>query len=330
MDGDNGNDNSLQIAFENITDEYASIIKADMEDVDTSRFFKLVGAIKTVLSPAELSKTRIVMTADFIKSVEARQNTEHKYSIERGSGIVAGKTMQPDKNGIVDVIFHLYLLAPQDNPDISADRDLHIVHVGIHEAVHAHLHHLNTNPFDVDRREDFPYAMRQFIFMASEQAEEHLAEYTSIGNGHRQNWTNPEAVESALRALEDVLEAKLPMTHDSIDYSKAVHTIFGAFRIMWKALVFLAAELRDGDMFREIPNEVAKLEVWQYYIAPWWNEYLELLGKIPTSLDVDIQRTDRVVKDLAEYLQTWSAELGYDFHDTSNGDGWFQIENPVY
>ncbi len=321
----------MQIVFEHVTEEHASIIQADMKDVDESRFFKLVKAVNSILSPAYLSKTRIVMTADFIQSVRSRQeNPEQDYTLERGSGLVAGKTMQPNKDGIVDIIFHLYLLTPQEKPDIAAERDLHIEHVGRHEAVHAYLHHLGTESFDVDRREEFGSAMREFIAMASEQAEEHLAEYIAIGDSQKENWANAKSIEDALNALEGVLEAELPMTDSGIDYGKAMYMIFSAFHILWKALVFLAAELRKDDTFQELPDDIAQLENWKYYVAPWWNEYLRLLSRIPMSLDVDTQGTDEVVKDLAKFLQKWAAELGYDFHDTPDGNGWFQIENPVY
>jgi len=324
-------ENSLQIAFEHITDEHASIIQADMKDVDESRFFKLVEAVKSILSFVDLPKTRIVLTADFVQSVGSRQkNSEQAYTLNRGSGLVAGKTMRPDKDGVVDIIFHLYLLAPQEKSNIAAERDLHIGHVGRHEAAHARLHHLGTEPFDVDRREEFGSAMRQFIAMASEQAEEHLAEYISIGDNMEQNWAKAESIENALIALEDVLEAKLPMIDDGIDYGKAMHTIFSAFHILWKALAFLAAELRKDDTFQELPDGIARLESWEHYVAPWWDGYLQLFGRIPMLLDVDIQATDEVVKDMAQLLQEWAAELGYDFHDTPDGNGWFQIENPVY
>lgn len=331
MDKKKGAENSLQIVFEHVTEEYASIIQTDMKDVDESRFFKLVEAVKSILSSADLSKTRIVMTANFIQSVKSRQeNPEQDYTLERGSGLVAGKTMRSNKDGVVDIIFHLYLLAPQEKSDIAAERDLHIEHVGRHEAVHAYLHHLGTEPFDVGRREEFGSAMHEFIAMASEQAEEHLAECIAIGDSQKENWANATSIKDALNALEDVLEAKLPMTDSGIDYGKAMYTIFSAFHILWKALVFLAAELRIDDTFQELPDDIALLEAWEHYVAPWWSEYLRLLGKIRMSLNVDIQGTDEVVKELAQFLQKWAAELGYDFHDTPDGNGWFQIENPVY
>lgn len=56
-----------------------------------------------------------------------------------------------------------------------------------------------------------------------------------------------------------------------------------------------------------------------------WDRYLELLGAIPMTGEVDIPDTDEVVREMAAHLQTWADELGFDFHDTPQG-GFFRIK----
>lgn len=42
-------------------------------------------------------------------------------------------------------------------------------------------------------------------------------------------------------------------------------------------------------------------------------------------VDVNIAATDRVVVQLAEHLQRWADDIGFDFHDTPQG-GFFRIK----
>lgn len=102
---------------------------------------------------------------------------------------------------------------------------------------------------------------------------------------------------------------------------------FEALHIAWKALAYLAAELRDGDQFPSASEEILELKAWQEFVAPWWDEYVKLLGEIPMSTTIDIETTDQVIIRLARHLQKWAPDIGYDLHDTNQG-AWFQIHYP--
>lgn len=318
---------SIQVAIESFTDDDIATLRADAKGDENSRFLRLLRVVGSALTTDDISKTRIVLTGDFIGSVTSRQGESQQttYTTKRGSGLVVGKTMPPDQNGIVDILFPLFTIMPQDDPDAATDMG-HVEHVARHEAVHARLYHLGTRPFDAYQREEFGYAMKQFIVMASEQIEEHLAEQIATAATSRQNWTNAAAIEGTLNALEDTLVTKLPaIPADAPDYyAQAASVTLGAFHILWKSLAFLSAELRTGNSFHELPDEIAQLPAWNQYVAPWWSEYLRLLGEIPLSLDVDIPQTDKTVKEVAKHLQRWAKEIGFDFHDTPSGEGWFQ------
>jgi hypothetical protein len=317
-------DTNMQIVLESLTDDDQKIIQSDLEHYENSRFIKLLQAVSSALTPEDLLKTRVVITANFIGSVSSRQNkTEQEYTMTRGSGVVVGKTMPPDKDGIVDLLFPLqFLLSQGDDVDIED-----IQHIGRHEAVHAHLYLLGTQPFDVYVREKFGEATQVFVKMASDLAEEYLAEQTSISEDPSKNWVDEKNISDALTTTEKALTTQLPaIPKDAEDYHyQLMVTTFNILYVLWKALAFLAAELRVGDVFKDVPKEIAELDTWDHYVAPSWNEYLQLLAKIPLSLDVDISQTDEVVKELAKHLQEWALQLGFDFHDTADGQGWFQV-----
>lgn len=313
---------NYQLVLENLSDDDQGNIQKDCQDPENSRIAGVVQSILTMLPPEDLPKIRVVITANFVNSVSSRQSTGREFDVRRGSGVVAGKTMPPNKEGIVDIILPLQFVLLGNIDDVK--------HIGSHEAVHAHLHLLGTQPFNVHVREKFGPAMTQFIAMAGEQVEEHLAEQISSSSSSRKNWVDSESISSALAAFDDALITQLPaIPQDAEDYfAQGMHVTFSAFHILWKALAFLAAELRRNDTFEDVPSEIASLSLWKSSVEPYWTEYLKILSDVPMVMDVDIQETDIAVKKLAEYLQQWSLELGFDHHDTPDGQGFFKITNP--
>lgn len=105
-------------------------------------------------------------------------------------------------------------------------------------------------------------------------------------------------------------------------------TTLTALHVLWKVLTYLAAELRDGDTFAPVPDEIASLSDWQNEASAWWDEYTALLVQIPMSIPVDIAATDEVVDKIAQLLQRWAKGTGIDHHDTEAGP-WFQMTRMI-
>jgi hypothetical protein len=312
---------SAQLVLENLSEEDQVDIQKDCQDSDTSRIAAVVRSILATLPTGDSSKIQVVITANFTKSVSSRQSTGRMFDMKRGSGVVAGKTMPPNKDGVVDILLPLQFVLLGDIEDVK--------HIGIHEAVHAQLHLSGTQPFDVHVREKFGPAMTDFVAMAGEQIEEHLAEQISSSISARKNWTDPKDMSSALTAFDDALTTQLPaIPQDANYFAQGMHVTFSAYNVLWKALAFLAAELRTGDVFSDVPNTITALSLWKNSVEPYWAGYLNIIGEVPMTMDVDVQKTDMIVKRLAEYLQQWSMDQGFDYHDTPDGQGYFQITNP--
>lgn len=203
-------------------------------------------------------------------------------------------------------------------------------HLGTHEAVHATIHHLGGEPFWVHKRESFGYATLQFVAMAADQAEEHLAEYLANQVQFGTNGSGgstADQVKAAFDAWQSKVEVELPaVPEDDPDYFfKGMVISFEALHILWKTLAYFASELRDGNNFKPVPDEIAALPEWEEEVAPWWNEYTALLAEIPMTVEQDIAATDKVVKRLGLLLQEWAEGVGFEFHNDDSGGGFFRV-----
>jgi hypothetical protein len=319
----------LTLVLEHFTDELVVAVQSDvLRRSSDALLLRIRSAVLKSLQLDDLPKTRLVITADLVRSVNDREDRSSKpFTMERGSGIVAAKTMPPNANGVVDILVPAHWLVSNDEAGSPTDDvGKYVRHIAAHEAVHASLFHLAVEPFDVHRREQFDDAMLQFVAMASEQVEEHLAEYLAGRVADLQEGTTTEQIRGAFEAWRRILAAELPaIPEDDPNYiDRSMRVSFEATHVLWKMLAYLAAELRSSDNFRPVSAEIRSLSEWKSTVEPWWPEYVSLLAKIPMSTDVDIESTDDVVKSIAELLQRWALGIGFDFHDTSEG-AWFQV-----
>ncbi len=322
------NAEGISLVLENVSQEAVDSIMADFENRgEESSLTQLFRTILTALRPKDLAKTRLVITGDFVSSVNSREDrTGNEYTMARGGGTVAAKTMPPSEDGTVDILVPIYWVLSTENADTTQERDRYIQHFATHEAVHASLFHDGGEPFDVHRRRDYERALLQFVSMAGHQVEEHLAEYVANLTVLTPASMTADQLNTAFEAWDRVLEERLPAVSqlDPDYFQKVMMITLTALHDLWKVLSYYAAELREGDVFSPVPEEVAELAYWQDEVAPWWDEYTALLAQIPMSIPVDVEATDEVVDKLAQLLQHWAKGIGVDHHDTSEGP-WFQM-----
>lgn len=319
----------LDLIVENFSQDVYDTFMADVQlRKETSPVVQLAAAVKIALREEDIALTRLVITGDLVASVSTREDRSgREFTVDRGAGTVAAKTMPPNSEGIVDILIPVYWLLPNDDGTPSAERNQYLKHIAAHEAVHASIHHNGDEPFDLHRREEFGHAMMNFVSMASEQIEEHLAEYLSSQVSGRALAQNADGVSASVEAWQNTLSIRLPaIPEDADDYfQRGMLVTFEALHVLWKTLAYMAAALRQVDTFDPVPNEIANLPAWRKFIEPWWDQYVELLGLIPMSLSIDIEVTDEVVRALAVHLQQWANDIGFDFHDTPKG-GFFRIK----
>jgi len=326
---DQKTDTGLTVVIENFTQEMLDAVLADHAlRADGSSMTQLLLAFQGALRGSDRKKTRLVITGDIVASVSDREDRSSKpYTTERGGGVVAAKTMPPDEAGFVDVLVPSYWFAPSNDVHELSERDAYIQHIAAHEAIHVSIFHIGDEAFDVHLREDFAYAMKNFISMASEQAEEHLAEFLGSKVSGRKLTRSAEQVSLSIEAWRSTIDNELPAIPESDPeyFQRGMLVTFEALHILWKSLAYLAAALRTERGFEPVPIEIAMLPTWKEYVEPWWTRYLDLLGEIPMDVEVDIQATDKVIRHIAKLLQLWADEIGFDFHDTDQG-GYFRIK----
>lgn len=319
----------IQIVVENLNEEGAKLLVDGIESSgDGGALAQLIGTVTEALRPEDRPKTRLVITGDLVVTVNTREDpTATPFTMERGAGVVAAKTMPPNADGHVDILIPVYWLLPLEEADETAERSRTIQHLAAHEAVHASIHHIGDEPFDLHHREEFGYASMNFVSMASEQIEEHLAEYLGSQATGREVAQSASNVAASIEAWQRTLATELPAIpdYDPDYFQRGMLVTFNALHILWKSLAYLAAALRTEDGFRPVPDDIAALRGWREHIEPWWDRYVKLLGEIPMTVEVDIAATDEVVRAMALHLQTWADELGFDFHDTPQG-GFFRIK----
>jgi hypothetical protein len=324
----------LELVLEHVPPELVREIRPDRPDSDrdnegdgdglaaVTRTFETV---RDVLRPQDLGRTRVVLTGDLVQSVHDRGPWPGEpYSREVGAGIVVGKTMAPTADGFVDILIPVHDLLPSGPDDDRGLRDRYSRHVAAHEAVHASMFHLGTDPFDAHLRGGFGPATGLYLAMAGEQVEEHLAEYLANQVARRASCVTAELMTDAFGVWLTTMRVDIPALDedDPEYYQKGWQISFSALQILWKRLAYVAAELRDGDDVRPVPAQVSGLEEWSRHVAPWWPEYVRLLARIPMTIDVDVPATDQVVEQIGAHLQRWALGLGLDFHDLDDG-AWF-------
>lgn len=83
--------NGLQIVIENLSDEGARLLVAGIQSTgDGGALAQLIGAVTNALRPEDRAKTRLVITGDFVATVNAREGrTGAPFTMERGAGVVA-------------------------------------------------------------------------------------------------------------------------------------------------------------------------------------------------------------------------------------------------
>ena len=320
---------SFQIAFEYVTEDAAQLFSTVLEK-EGNAFVHSLETLKSLVNPDVLSRVRLVLTQEFVRSVHDRDKQgarREAYSMERSTGLVAAKTFPPDADGYVVILVPIaWFVRLSDESDNEYDsRSALLEHLMVHESVHAQMHVRGDDPFDAYKRKELGYATVQLVSCAGVQIEEHLAEYIS-NNATTGHETGPETMQTAFDSWSQQIDERLRAVPESDpDYFQiGLEISLGAALDIWISIAYLAAELRQGDGFSEVSAEIRALPHWQSMVAPWWDEYLCLLSQVPMTPDVDIPATDEIVIAVGELLQRWFRGMGFELRDQGEG-AWFQV-----
>lgn len=330
MDSDNrsarediGSQEYVTLVLESLSEEGVDLVRANLSKLGSqSLIVQAMAAVSDGTRATDVPLTRFVISGDMTASVNLREDRSGQaFSRNRGSGLVVGKTMPPNRDGIVDILVPAELLLREPSGELQET----VLHIAAHEAVHATMFHRGTDLLRPHLRAKYGDALRQFVAMAGYQAEEHLAEY--LARSYKNTSIRPSAqqVRDAFEAWNHTLASELPQVVKDADYfEKCMLITLNALHVFWKVLSYLAAELREGDSFKEVPQDIAALDGWKTEVAPWWEDYVELLAQIPMNPELETAIIDPIIEQIAELLQGWALGIGVDHHDTEQGP-WFQM-----
>jgi hypothetical protein len=293
------------------------------------RFIELAELLAQIVDdPAYVTLVIPIDVADAVRWREPDQD----YNLERGSGLVGGRTMSTGA-GRVDVIINAGPLVEFDGQGLPVHNRIHermriTRRLVIHEAQHAIMQRRGSGFDDYGFEGVAGRFARQLAGNAAKVCDEHRAEWHAI------QLTVPgpptisdvsavlEALGRQLAAANQVYQAA-PNAPDAV-YNLAV-AVLTACEPFWTSLGYWTAQYRtNDDNIADMPAELAALPLWQRYGGEVWALLQDSLRTIPvedltTSAEVLNAAALRVSTTLASSLET----MGFRFEDTKDGSAFY-------
>jgi len=283
--------------------------------------------------PADVT---LVLPVDVAKAVMRRDPSVH-YPAEQGSGRVDGRTMLRMDGG-VEVIVDANPLINTDGsgfkptaaglPSVSPDGLQLLRRTVVHEAQHA-IMELHGSGLGAYRHQ-----------LSWEGAPDlQFAVARKMCDEHRAQWNAVQVIGAADPTTGDVLDILCPMGRElaaavgrferssraPIDIKRLKDDVYAACTPLWTWVAYWAAEYREGDEVSEVPEEIARLKVWQRYVGPTWQALARALSHLPVTLaaspDALHQAARRVAVAVGESLEY----VGFRHHDSANLNELFHI-----
>lgn len=273
------------------------------------------------MSQSDPSGVDLVVTGDFVASVQKRDPKARNYSVERGSGLVAGRTL-PGPKGTAAVIMPAdLLLTPAGlTPVQTIVRHRLVRYTAAHEGQHAAAR-INEAPLDMPTE---PFRDWILYGAAAVFLDEYRAELGVPAN------LNPDGraydLESELAELVDALERACDAQAQDPDIDTWCWAVMSAFSLFWRRLAYLAAWAKVEGSTPGASVVPANRPAWVKFIAPYWGDFVAALapappGATPMPSAVGME----AVAALAALQAKWIETFGFEWLDTGDGRGWFGL-----
>jgi hypothetical protein len=256
----------------------------------------------------------LVVPVGLADAVKWRQPSQ-PYHTERGSGVVAARTMRlPD--GGVEVIVETGFLADVDStghasftpaglPRLSQSGLQELRRTIVHEAQHAVMiqresgyeqYELETHAADFPR---WDYAMAVKI------CDEHRAEWNAVQLTTHKPPSRKDILDvlSHLGTELTAADARYQAAQD--DVYQLMEDVYNACAASWTSMAYWAAQFRDGDQLGAMETGITSLELWKRYVGPTWDSFGEALSQLPVA---DLTTPAAVLQEAARGVATWVAE----------------------
>lgn len=264
------------------------------------------------------SRTTLVVTGDFVASVQDRRNDDapEAYDLERGSGFVGGKTIAMP-NDDVHVLLHALYFVQTDDLEQNAGVAQLVRRTLVHEAQHVAM---MQNDQGYRRPSNATFRWLNLTSAAQAVVEEYRAELgvdPDLRAGDM-NW-DPSAV---LSAWSKGLGGDVARYQAHLDVARLAYDVGTTSLVAWRSLGYVAAWARllpDNDL---LTDAVAGDPLWVRMAARRWGKFIEALADVrPGTETMPREELDAVVAELAEVLGAWLGDVGFVWHEER-----FQIE----
>lgn len=269
---------------------------------------------------ADPSRVRLVVTGDFVSSVQARleqDGVNTDFDVDRGSGMVAGKTM-PQPDGSIDVLIPWWFFNAELDAEQRAVTAELAVRTVIHEAYHVAM---RQNQQGYEHLDNETWRDRNFLAAADSIVDEYRAEAGVMATFEEDEsyWSPVEVLDTLSRELV----ASVASYQEHVDLERLVVDIGNSCIVAWRALAYIAAVDIADSIRSPLTTEVQAHPLWRKMAAPFWSDFRELLQVIPSGGEVMAQGDlSAAIERLSALLGRWQVVLGFVWTDN-----YFHVED---
>lgn len=257
-------------------------------------------------------QVRLVITGDFVGSVQQRLagDRSSEFDVERGSGMVAAKTM-PGPDGFIDVLVPWWFFDVDREPAQRAESAALVVRTVVHEAHHVAMRQNQQGYKHADAESWRETNLRS---AADSVIDEYRAE-SGVAATLVEEYSPWSPVE-VLDALGRDVGKAVASYQEHLDVERLAFETGTACLVGWRALAYIAAvDVADRDR-SPVTSEVAEDPLWKRLAANYWDEFRAVLQAVPAGRDIMPQADIALaVETLAVLLGKWLDGLGFTWTD---------------
>jgi hypothetical protein len=259
-------------------------------------------------SVPEPDKASLVVTGDFVGSVRSRLregSPAESYGVERGTGIVAGKTMDRG-DGTIDVLLPAFFFVADAGDEQRSASARIASRTLVHEAAHVAALQ-NEQTFDYAGE---PGRDGDLQTLAYEILDEYRAEVT-VPLEMREGELPLDGLE-ALDTLAQGLARAAAAYQQHHVVPKLVAEVANAASVAWKQMACMAALERLEPEQSSVTDDVRADSQWQRMAGARWSDFQQSLDRArPGNEVMAAEEIALIVEELTATLLAWLEDLGF-------------------
>lgn len=259
-------------------------------------------------SVPEPKRASLVVTGDFVSSVRSRlpdSAPAESYGVERGAGIVAGKTMDRG-DGTIDVLLPAFFFVTDASDDQKNAAARIASRTLVHEAAHvASIQNQQTYEYAGEPGRDGDLATLAYEILDEYRAE--VAVPLDLRQGEL-----PLDFLSALDTLAEALGRAAAVYQQHHVVPQLVFEVADAASVAWKQMACVAALERLDPQQSSVTDDVRADPRWERMAETRWAAFQQALARSRAGNEVmEANEIALIVEELAATLLLWLEDLGF-------------------